>query len=184
MTEKPKKKFDLVKSSKIYVPLIILILILLKINKTLFYISFFTFLAYQLKMIRGRFGLKIVVLDTLHFSAVMIGRFIGIKEAVIFILINTIIVDFVTFLASDGTFANFFFYSGSTIIAVFLFGKSNIILCSAVAGLLYSGAYYFYRTFVVANAPLDVISKCITSFLFTVLYTSFFGPLMTLIMSV
>jgi hypothetical protein len=179
----PVKKNLLLNKLKIYVPAAIVVLILLKINKALFFISIFTFLAYQLKMIRGRFGLKIVVLDTLHFSALMIGAFIGLKEAVFFVMINTLVIDFITFIASDGTFVNFFLYSASTVLAILIFGKTNMLFFGSVAALMYSVTYYAYRTFVVPNAPLEVISKCITSFIFTFLYITFFGPIMKILMS-
>jgi hypothetical protein len=176
-------KDAVIKKIKVYVPIIIVVLLLMKFSKAWFFIVIFSILAYQLKMIRGKFGLKLVVLDTLHFTAIMLAKYVGYKEAVLFVLFNTVIVDMVTFLASDGTFANFFLYSISTVVSVFFFGN-NLLLCSVVAALMYSLGYYGYRVIVPSQAPFEVISKCITSLLFTFLYASFFGPLLGLIMSV
>ncbi|MEM2131204.1 MAG: hypothetical protein QXR96_01645 [Candidatus Woesearchaeota archaeon] len=167
---------------KKYIPYLFLLFVFLRISKTIFFISIFTFIAYQLKLFRGRYGLKMVVLDTLHFSAVVIAAYIGLKEAIIFVLINTIIIDFLTFIASDGTFANFFFYSISTVIGVFLFGKTNIVLAGTIAAIIYAVLYYIYRTYIVPNPFFDVISKCITSIIFTFLYTVFFAPLLKIFM--
>jgi hypothetical protein len=183
-TKKPElKENKLFKNIRNYVGIVVVLLVLMKFSKALFFISIFTIVAYQLKMIRGKFGLKMVVLDTLHFSAIAMAKYIGIKEAILFVFINTIIIDFLTFIASDGTFVNFFLYSASTAIAVFLFGNTPMLFYGCLAAIMYSIPYYIYRTFVVPNAPVEVVSKCITSILFTFLYITFFGPLMKILMT-
>jgi len=183
VAEEGKKKSKFVKNLKYYVLALVVMLFLIKLNKTVFFIFLFSIAAYILKYIRGMFGLKVVVLDTLHFSAIMLAKFIGIKEAIIFVAINTLAIDFVTFIASDGTFANFFFYSVSTAAAVAIFGNAPMILYGSIAALMYSVLYFIYRTVIIQNPPFDVISKCITSFIFTFLYISFLGPLFALIMA-
>jgi len=180
---KPKKKKNNLTMIRNIILGLIAVLVMLKISKALFFFVVFSILAYILKMIRGKMGLKPVVLDTLHFSTIMIAKYIGIPQAILFVAVNTIILDFITFLASDGTFANFFFYTISSIIAVVVFGNASPLVFGSIAALLYSIAYFLYRTVVIPNPPFQVISKCITSFIFTFLYISFFGPLIKLLMT-
>ena len=181
---KTKKKRDkYTKKIRNIVITLIAVLIMLKINKTIFFLVVFSVLAYFLKFVRGKFGLKPVILDTLHFSTIMIAKYIGIPQAILFVAFNTIIIDFLTFLASDGTFANFFFYCISSILGVVIFGNASPVVFGSVAALIYSILYFLYRTVVIPNPPFEVISKCITSFIFTFLYLSFFGPLIKLLMT-
>jgi len=130
------------------------------------------------------FGLKLIVLDTLHFSAIMTAKYLGIKEAILLVAINTLIIDFLTFIATDGTFANFFIYSFTSVFAVSVFGNLNVMIFGSVAALMYSFLYFFYRQLVPSQAPFEVITKCITSFIFTFLYCSFFGPILGILMRV
>lgn len=176
-----KKKIKKIRNLVIF---LIFLLIVIKLNKTVFFFTIFSVIAYIGKYIRGMFGLKMVVFDPLHFFTIMIARFIGIKEAILYVAVNTLIIDFLTFIASDGTFANFFFYSGTSVLSVMLFGNLNIVIYVGFAGIMYSILYFLYRTLVVPNAPFEVISKCITSLLFSVLYASFLGPLLAILMSV
>ncbi len=178
-----KKKNPEIKLIRNSIIAIIAILLLIKISKTIFFIVVFSILAYVLKLVRGKFGLKPVVLDTLHFSTIMISKYIGIPQAVLFVAINTIVIDFLTFIASDGTFANFFFYVFSSIFGVLVFDNTSSVVFGSVAALIYSILYFLYRTFVIPNPPFQVISKCTTSFIFTFLYLSFFGPLVKLLMT-
>jgi hypothetical protein len=178
-----KKKLNLTKLRN-YAVVIVILLVIIKLNKTLFFMIVFSVLAYLGKQIRGMFGLKLVVLDPLHFSAIMMAKYIGLKEAIILVAINTLIVDMLTAIASDGTFANFFLFSGSAVLSVLLLGGTNVVIYSSVAALMYAVGYYFYRVLVPSQAPFEVVSKCITSFVFTFLYASFFGPLLGLLMSV
>lgn len=180
--KKSKKKESLNKIRNIVIAIIV-VLVLIKISKAAFFITVFTILAYIGKYIRGVFGLKMVVLDPLHFSTIMIAKNIGVKEAIIFVAINTLIIDFLTFIASDGTFANFFFYAGSSIFAVIIFGNTSPVVFGSIAAIIYSISYFLYRTLVIPNPPYEVITKCITSFIFTFLYLSFFGPLVMLLMT-
>ncbi len=180
--QKTKKKNNLTYILKKFGIPLILILVLIKINKTFFFLALFSILTYIGKYIRGMFGLKLVVLDPLHFCTIMVAKHIGLKEAIILVAINTLIVDFATSIASDGTFANFFLYSGSAVLSVFLFGNLNPVVFSSIAGILYSIGYYIYRTLVPTQPSFEVVSKCITSFIFTFLYSSFFGPIFGIIM--
>ena len=181
--EQKNKKSILAKIRNIVIVLA-LMLLLIKLNKNLFFMVVFSLLAYAGKQIRNMFGLKLVVLDPLHFSAIMMAKYIGFKEAIILVAINTLIVDLVTSLASDGTFANFFLFSASAVVSVMLLGNTNVVLYCTAAALMYSVGYYYYRVLVPSQAPFEVVSKCITSFVFTFLYSSFFGPLLGLLMSV
>ncbi len=182
--QKPKKKNKAAEFLKKWGLPILGILLLIKINKTYFFLILFSILTYIGKYIRGMFGLKLVVLDPLHFCAIMVAKHIGLKEAIILVAINTIIVDFATQIASDGTFANFFLFGGSAIFSVAILGSTNVVLYSCFAALLYSIGYYIYRAFVPTQPSFEVVSKCITSFVFTFLYSSFFGPLFGLLMGV
>jgi hypothetical protein len=181
--EQKKKSNPIIDILKKWGFLIVIILVLIKINKTLFFLIIFSVLTYLGKYIRGMFGLKLVVLDPLHFCTIMTANYLGIKEAIILVAINTIIVDFATQIASDGTFANFFLFSSSAVASVFLLGNMNAVVYCSFAGLLYAVGYYIYRTIVPTQASYEVISKCVTSFMFTFLYSSFFGPLMKILMT-
>ena len=184
MPKRDEKRKALIKKLRNILIVLVFLIALIKFRKALFFIVIFTIVAYIGKYIRGMFGLKMVVLDPLHFSAIMMAKFIGIKEAIIFVAINTLIIDFITFIASDGTFANFFFYAGSSALAVMIFGNTNMLIYGSIAALIYSVSYFLYRTLVIPNPPFEVISKCITSFIFTFLYLSFIGPLLAIFMSV
>ena len=178
-----KKKEDYVKRIRNIVLILIAVLVMLKINKTIFFIVVFSVLAYLGKQIRGMFGLKLIVLDPLHFSAIMMAHYIGIKEAVFFVALNTLIVDFATQIASEGTFANFFLYSGTAAISVILLSGTNPVIFCTAASLMYATGYYFFRILVPTQPQYEIISKCITNVLFTFLYSSFFGPLIKLLMT-
>ncbi|MFH2020753.1 MAG: hypothetical protein ABIJ34_05025 [archaeon] len=181
--ETKKKRFDLKKIRNLLIGLVVLLAII-KINKTVFFILVFSVLTYLGKQIRGMFGLKMVVLDPLHFSAIMMVRYIGVKEAIILVAFNTLIVDFATAIATDGTFANFFLFSSSAIISVTLLGGAAPVVFCTFAGLLYSIGYFMYRSVVRTQSQFEVVSKVTTSFIFTFLYGSFIGPLLGLLMSV
>lgn len=161
---------------------LVIILLLIKLNKPVFFIVLFTILAFIGKQIRGQFGLKMVVLDPLIFCAVLLAKFIGFKEAILYIAINTLIVDFITNIASIGTFLNFTLYTLSVSGAVFIFGSLSMGIYGNIASLAYSILYYFFRRYVLPDDPVAVTAKSITSFIFTFLYISFFGPLFSIIM--
>ncbi|MEM3374550.1 MAG: hypothetical protein QXE31_05000 [Candidatus Woesearchaeota archaeon] len=179
---KDKKNINFFDKLKKFIIPVIVILVLIKLNKTLFFIVFFTLLAFAGKFIRGQFGLKMIVLDPLLFCAIMLAKFIGLKEAIFYVLLNTVIVDFITNLASVGTFLNFFLYTLSAISVAF-FGNFDMMIYGNIGSLIYSVLYYFFRTFVLPDEPFSVIMKSITSFVFTFLYLSFIGPLFALIMA-
>lgn len=179
--EKQKKTISKIRNIGI---VLVLMLFVIKLNKSLFFLVVFSILTYLGKYIRGMFGLKLVVLDPLLFAAIMMAKHIGYKEAIILVAINTLIVDFATSIASDGTFANFFLFSAGAVISVMLFGGMNVVVYASIGGLIYAAGYFIYRTLVPTQPKFEVISKCFTSFLFTFLYASFFGPLLGLIMSV
>lgn len=182
--EDNKNYINYIDKYKKYIFILIAGLILIKLNKTLFFLSLFTILAFIGKFIRGQFGLKMVVLDPLIFCAILLGKFIGLKEAIVYIALNTIIVDFITNIASIGTFLNFFLYTVSTLISIIFFGATNnMLIYGNIGSLLYSILYYFFRTLVLPDDPIAVISKSITSFVFTFLYLSFLGPLFAILMS-
>ncbi len=182
-TKHKKKRNPNIKLIRNIVLVLIAVLVMLKINKTLFFMVIFSVLAYLGKYIRGMFGLKLIVLDPLHFSAIMMANYIGIKEAVFFVALNTLIVDFATSIASDGTFANFFLYSGSAIISVILLGGTSPVIFCTAASAIYAIGYFIYRTFVPTQPHFEIISKCITNVIFTFLYSSFFGRLVQLLMT-
>ena len=176
-------KTELISKLRKYGIFLIIILAMIKVNKPLFFIVLFSIFAFIGKQIRGQFGLKMVVLDPLIFCAVLLARFIGLKEAIIFIAFNTLIVDFITNIASIGTFLNFTLYSISVSTGVLVFGALDMAIYGNFASILYSILYYFFRRYVLPDDPIAVTSKSITSFIFTFLYITFFGPLFKLLMS-
>jgi len=180
---KTKNKKLLNNIKKILVVLIV-VLVMIKLNKAIFFVGLFSIFAFLGKQIRGMYGLKLVVLDPLLFCAIMIGQFLGLKWVVIYIGLNTLIVDFVTNIASEGTFANFFLYSGSVALGVGLLGSlNNMMIYGNIASLSYSLTYYLFRTYVIPKSPMETIPKIVTSFVFTFLYMTFFGPLFKLLMT-
>lgn len=181
--KKTKKEIIIGTIKKILIGLAIT-LILIKVNKTLFFVALFSAFAFAGKQIRGQFGLKLIVLDPLLFCAIMLAQFISIKSAVFYIALNTLIVDFVTGIASEGTFANFFLYSGSVAFGVFVFGGlDNMMIYGNIASLCYSLTYLFFRTSIIPKSPVETIPKIVTSFMFTFLYMTFFGPLFKILMT-
>ncbi len=163
---------------------LVLTLIMIKVNKAIFFVALFSVFAYIGKQIRGQFGLKLIVLDPLLFCGIMLAQFIDIKSAVLFIAINTLIVDFLTGIASEGTFVNFFLYSGSISFGVLVFGGlNNMMIYGNVASLCYSVSYLLFRLYIIPKAPIESLAKVTTSFMFTFLYMTFFGPLFKILMT-
>lgn len=182
--EPPTKKQKLINNIKKILVILILVLILIKVNKAIFFVGLFSVFAFLGKQIRGLYGLKLIVLDPLLFCAILLGQFIGLKWMVIFIALNTLIVDFATNIASEGTFANFFLYSGSVALGVSVFGGlNNMMIYGNIASLCYSLTYLFFRTSVIPKSPMETIPKIVTSFIFTFLYMTFFGPIFKILMT-
>ncbi|MEM4397966.1 MAG: hypothetical protein QW757_05080 [Candidatus Woesearchaeota archaeon] len=176
------KKKTLIKNIKKFIIPVIAVIFLIRLNKSLFFIILFTVFAFIGKHIRGQFGLKMIVLDPLLFCAILLAKFIGLKEAIFYALLNTVIIDFITNLASIGTFLNFFLYSLSTLSVVF-FGNLDMLIYGNIGSLIYSVSYAFFRTTVLPDEPFSVMMKSITSFIFTFLYLSFLGPLFSILMA-
>ncbi|NTV22827.1 MAG: hypothetical protein HGA85_00440 [Nanoarchaeota archaeon] len=180
--QKPEKKNELLSKVKKYGFYAIIVLLLIKLNKPLFFIVLFTVFAFIGKQVRSQFGLKMVVLDPLMFCALLLAQFIDIKSAIIYVAINTLIVDVLTNLVSIGSFLNFFLYTLSSVLSVMLFGSMDMLIYGCIGSLMYSVLYFFFRTTVLPDDPVAVTAKSITSFVFTFLYISFFGPIFKIIM--
>jgi hypothetical protein len=178
------KKKSQEKKIKLAIFAILGIILLIKLSKGLFFIIIFTYITYMGKQIRGAYGLKMVVLDPLIFCSVLLATYVDLKSAVIFILLNTIIIDFITNIASEGTFFNFVFFSIGTLVGVGLFSNLGLMISGTISAFLYSLMYWSFRTFVIPNPPHEVISKVVTSFMFTFFYLTMLGPLFNLIMSI
>jgi hypothetical protein len=178
-----KKTKELIKKARLVLFIIIGIVIFIKLNKKLFFMVIFSALAFAGKQIRGQFGLKLIVLDPLMFLAIMVAKFLSLTDAVIFIALNTLVVDFITNIASEGTFFNFGFYSIGTVVGVSLFGGFNMMIYGNIASLLYSVEYVLFRFFIIPQDPFGSVMKAVTSFMFTFLYLTFFGPLLELLMT-
>jgi len=184
-----QRKRELKRNIQKIIVILVITLILMKISKKFFFIALFTVFAYIGKEIRGRSGLKMIVLDPLLFCAILVAKFFGIKDVIIFVAINTLIIDFLTFIGSPGTFLNFFLFWISPVVAVVLFGNYSMLFYGTFAGILYAVLYFIFRTSFflpgnpLADDPFQVISKSITSVIFTFLYITFFGPLFSLLMT-
>jgi len=162
---------------------IVIILVLIKLNKTVFFLVFWGILAFLGKYIRGNMGLSMIVLDPNLFSMILIVKFLGIKELVIYLFFTILVADLATNIFSAGSFLNYVLYHFCPIFAIAVFGgTNNMMLYGNIASLMYSVLYVLGRTFLLPDDPIKVWVKAITSFTFTFLYITFFGPLFSLLM--
>ncbi len=178
-----EKRKELFNNIKKWGFIILIVIILIRINKDFFFLGLFTLLAFAGKIVRGQFGLKMVVLDPLMFCCILIVKFLGIKELLIYLFINIFVADMVSGIFSPGSFINYVLYHVCPIVGVLLFGNFNMLIYGSVTALLYSVLYGIARTIILPDDPVQVVSKSITSFVFTFLYITFFGPLFQLLMS-
>jgi hypothetical protein len=185
--DKKKKKLPIKTLRKIFA-LVILVLILLRWNPTLVFLIFFGIFGFLGKYIRGMFGLSMVVLDPNLFFFILIMKFLGVKWLIIFLFITLLSFDIITGIFSPGSLLNYVLYHICVIIPVVLFGNSSMMVYGNIASLFYSVMYIIFRTSFffpspLADDPVQVFSKSITSFLFTFLYITFFGPLFSILMA-
>ena len=103
--------------------------------------------------------------------------------AVIYIALNTLVVDFITNIASEGTFFNFGFYSIACFVGVTLFGNLHMMVYGNIASLIYSVEYVLFRFFIIPQDPFGSVAKSVTSFMFTFFYLTFFGPILKILMT-
>jgi len=185
--ETKKKKLPIKTLRKIFV-LVIIVLILLRWNQTLFFLIFFGIFGFIGKYVRGMFGLSMVVLDPNLFFYILIMKFLGAKWVFIFLFITLLSFDIITGIFSPGSLLNYVLYHVCVIPVVLLFGNSSMMVYGNIASLIYSVLYIIFRTSFffpspLADDPVQVFSKALTSFLFTFLYITFFGPLFSILMA-
>jgi hypothetical protein len=180
--KKEPKKNNIVNNIRKYLILGVLTLFLIKLNKVLFFLVFFSVFGFMGKWIRGQFGLKMVVLDPNLFFMLLIVNFFGIKMLVIYLFFNVLVADLVSGIFTIGSFLNYVLYHVCPIGGYLLFGSFGLTVFGNIASLGYSVLYAFFRTKVLPDDPFQVMSKSITSFIFTFLYIAFFGPLFYLIL--
>jgi hypothetical protein len=180
--KKADKRKELMNKLKVIGIVLIIILVLIKLNRTLFFLALFSVLAFAGKIIRGQFGLSMVVLDPLLFSTILISQFMGIKELVVFLFLNVFVADIVSGIFSPGSFLNYVLYHAAPLSGVLIFGGMSMMVYGNIASLVYSVSYAFFRSTLLPDDPVKVVAKSITSFIFTFLYITFFGPLFQVVM--
>ena len=166
---------------------VIAVLVMIKINKILFFLIVFYILGFLGKYIRGAFGLKMFVLDPNLFFYIIIVKFFGIKWLFVFLFLTVIVNDMVTGIFSLGSFLNYVLYHIAPIFAIAIFGNSSMRLYGNIASLIYSSLYFVFRTSFffpspLADDPFQVTVKAITSMIFTFLYIVFFGPIFQILL--
>jgi hypothetical protein len=179
---KKKDSKDIIKKLRNYAIVLIITLILIKINKTAFFFIFFSVVGFIGNWIRGQFGLKMVVLDPNLFFMILLVEYFGIPMLALFLFVNIFAADLITGIFSAGSFLNYVLYHVCPIVGFLIFGSLGIGIWGNIASLIYSVMYFIFRTKVLPDDPIQVISKSITSFVFTFLYIGFFGPLFNLIL--
>ena len=156
---------------------------MIKINPLLFFFVLFSVLGFLGKWIRGQFGLNMVVLDPNLFFIILVAKFFGFKWLLLYLFFNVIVADVLTNLMSAGSFLNYVLYHIAPLIGIFIFGNMGMMVYGNIASIIYSVGYVFGRTVILPDDPFKVYSKAITSFIFTFLYISFFGPLFELLLN-
>jgi hypothetical protein len=183
MEKKKKPQVSLFQRLRKWIFLVIVVLVLIRLNKDFFFLGLFTFLAFAGKIVRSQFGLRMVVLDPLLFCSILIVKFMGIPALLIYLFINVFVADLVSGIFSPGSFLNYVLYHVAPIGGVLILGNLGMMVYGNVASLIYSGAYAFFRTTVLPDDPVAVTAKAITSFVFTFLYITFFGPIFQILMA-
>ncbi|MBN1502383.1 hypothetical protein JW930_02465 [Candidatus Woesearchaeota archaeon] len=181
--QKRKSKFRL-DASKIRLLLVFLVVsaVFIIINKIFFFMGLFIIATFAGKMIRGQMGLKMVVLDPLLFSAIIITRYFGIKYLFLFLFITVFFADFVSGIFSPGSFANYLLYHLCPILSHLIFSKFSLMFYGNMASIFYSVGYFIVRTTILPDDPFQVISKSMTSVMFTFMYLLFLGPILNIIL--